>query len=120
MAVKAYTEPGDAVLLQQPVYYPFSEVIVDNKRRAVSNTLYRGSDNRYHMDFEDFEQKIIQEKVKLFFLCNPHNPVGRVWTREELDAAGISQLGILGLTACEAAYSKGEEWYQARYAAGIM
>ena len=190
MAVKAYTEPGDAVLIQQPVYYPFSEVIKDNGRNVVSNTLYLGEDNRYHIDFEDFEQKIVDHKIKLFLLCNPHNPVGRVWTKEELtrlgdicvkhhvtvvsdeihedfvfkgkhqvfanikkeyeeitvtctapsktfniaslmisnilipnpelkrkfkhqmDAAGISQLNVLGLVACEAAYEHGEEWYQ--------
>lgn len=194
MAVKAYTEPGDGVLLQLPVYYPFSEVIADNGRRVVTNTLYLGEDNRYHIDFEDFEKKIIDEKIKLFFLCNPHNPVGRVWTEEELiklgdicvkhhvivasdeihedfvfhgkhlvfanlkkeyeeisitctspsktfnlaslimsnifipnremkrtfrkeiDAAGTSQLGVMGLVACETAYSQGEEWYQAMYA----
>lgn len=194
MAVKAYTEPGDSVLLQLPVYYPFSEVIEDNNRKVVSNTLYLGEDNRYHIDFEDFEKKIIEEKVKLFILCNPHNPVGRVWSeeeltrmgdicvkygvivvsdeihqdfvwkgkhlvfanlkknyqdisitctspsktfnlasmmmsnifipnqelknkfRKELDAAGTSQLGIMGLVACEAAYSHGEEWYQAMLA----
>ena len=194
MAVKAYTEPGDAVLIQLPVYYPFAEVIEDNGRRVVSNTLYRGEDNRYHMDFEDFEEKIVQHKVKLFLLCNPHNPVGRVWTAEELtrlgdlcvkhgvivvsdeihedfvfqgkhqvfaglkkeyeercivctspsktfnlatmvlsnifipnrdlrkrfrkqlDAAGISQLGVMGLIACETAYSRGEEWYLAMHA----
>ena len=191
MAVKAYTEPGDAVLIQQPVYYPFSEVIKDNGRNGVSNTLYLGEDNRYHIDFEDFEQKIVDHKIKLFLLCNPHNPVGRVWTKEELtrlgdicvkhhvtvvsdeihedfvfkgkhqvfanikkeyeeitvtctapsktfniaslmisnilipnpelkrkfkhqmDAAGVSQLNVLGLVACEAAYDHGEEWYQA-------
>lgn len=191
MAVKAYTEPGDAVLIQLPVYYPFSEVITDNGRQVVSNTLYRGEDNRYHIDFEDFERQIVEHKIKLFFLCSPHNPVGRVWTAEELirlgdiclahgvivvsdeihhdfifqgshsvfaglkkeyeeisiictspsktfnlatmvmsnifipnrdlrkrfrkqlDAAGISQLGVMGLVACETAYSKGEEWYQA-------
>lgn len=190
MAVKAYTEPGDGVLLQLPVYYPFSEVITDNDRRVISNTLYLGEDNRYHIDFEDFEQKIISEKIKLFFLCSPHNPVGRVWTENELvrmgdiclkhgvvvvsdeihhdfvfkgkhlvfsalkkeyenitvtctsasktfnlasmmmsnifipnpdlrqkfrmqlDAAGTSQLGVMGLVATEAAYSKGEEWYR--------
>lgn len=191
MAVKAYTQPGEGVLLQLPVYYPFSEVIKDNGRNVVSNTLYLGEDNRYHIDFEDFERKIIEENIKLFFLCNPHNPVGRVWSkqeliqmgdicvkhgvivvsdeihqdfvfkgkhtvfaslkkeyedisitctspsktfnlaglmmsnifianrelrhkfRRELDAAGISQLGIMGLVACEAAYKDGEVWYQA-------
>ena len=193
MAVKAYTQPNDSVLIQQPVYYPFSEVIADNGRKVISSDLYLGDDNRYHIDFEDFEKKIIDEKVKLFFLCNPHNPVGRVWTeaeliqlgdmcvkhgvivvsdeihqdfvfsgkhhvfadlkkdfenisitctspsktfnlaglmmsnifipnhelrhkfRKELDAAGISQLDVMGLVACEAAYSKGEEWYQAMF-----
>lgn len=189
MAVKAYTDAGDGVLIQLPVYYPFSEVIKDNGRRVVSSDLSLGEDGRYHMNFEDFEKKIEEEHIKLFFLCNPHNPVGRVWTREELtqigdiclkhhvivvsdeihqdfifkgkhlvfanlkkeyedisitctspsktfnlagmsisnifipnrdlkkkfrrelDAAGTSQLGIMGLVACEAAYSKGEEWY---------
>ena len=85
MAVKAYTAPGDAVLIQSPVYYPFSEVIADNGRRVVSSTLVLGNDNRYHMDVADFEEKLKAENVKLFFLCNPHNPVGRVWTREELE-----------------------------------
>lgn len=198
MAVKAYTKPGDGVLIQSPVYYPFSEVIEGNGRKVVSNTLVLGGDNCYHMDFDDFEKKIVEERIKLFFLCNPHNPVGRVWTREELtklgdicvkrhvivvsdeihqdfvfqgkhlvfanlkkeyedvsitctspsktfnlagliisnifipnrdlkhkfrkelDAAGISQLGVMGLVACEAAYRKGEEWYQAMlsYVAG--
>lgn len=56
MAVKAYTKPGDSVLLQLPVYYPFSEVIEDNGRKVVSNTLYLGEDNRYHIDFDDMEK----------------------------------------------------------------
>lgn len=88
MAVKAYTQPGDSVLIQLPVYYPFSEVIQDNGRKVVSSNLYQGEDNRYHIDFQDFEKKIVEENVKLFFLCNPHNPVGRVWTREELQYLG--------------------------------
>lgn len=194
MAVKAYTKPNDSVLIQQPVYYPFSEVIRDNGRKAVSNDLYLGDDNRYHIDFNDFERRIIENNIKLFILCSPHNPVGRVWTAEELTylgdiclkhgvivvsdeihqdfvfrgrhhvfaglkkefenisitctapsktfnlaglmmsnifipnrelkrkfcselyAAGTSQLGIMGLVACEAAYSKGEQWYQAMFA----
>lgn len=88
MAVKAYTEPGDGVLIQLPVYYPFYEVITDNGRRVVSSDLYIGDDNRYHIDFDDFEKKITDEKIKLFFLCSPHNPVGRVWTAEELVRLG--------------------------------
>lgn len=83
MAVRAYTEPGDAVLIQNPVYYPFSMMIEKNGRRVVNNPLIN-VEGRYIMDIEDFEKKIVDEKVKLFILCNPHNPVGRVWTREEL------------------------------------
>ena len=190
MAVKAFTEAGDCVLIQQPVYYPFSEVIQDNGRVVVSNDLCLGTDNRYHMDLEDFEQKIVEHHVKLFLLCNPHNPSGRVFTREELtgmgeiclkhgvtvvcdeihndfvfqgehtvfasikkeyadisvtctspsktfnlasmlisnifipneklrqrfqhevNAAGISQLSVLGLVATQAAYEHGDEWYE--------
>ena len=190
MAVKAFTEAGDCVLIQQPVYYPFYEVIQDNGRVVVSNDLYLGTDNRYHMDLEDFEQKIVEHQIKLFLLCNPHNPSGRVFTREELtgmgeiclkhgvtvvcdeihndfvfqgehtvfasikkeyadisvtctspsktfnlasmlisnifipneklrqrfqhevNAAGISQLSVLGLVATQAAYEHGDEWYE--------
>lgn len=198
MAVKAYTDPGDGVLIQQPVYYPFSGVVAGNGRKVVSSPLYLGEDNRYHIDFDDFEKRVAEERIKLFLLCNPHNPVGRVWTKEELtrlgdicakhqvvvvsdeihqdfvfkgkhlvfaglkkeyedisvvctspsktfnlaglttsnifipnrdlrnrfrkelEAAGTSQLGVMGLVACEAAYGKGEEWYRAMlsYVAG--
>ncbi len=87
MAVRAATEPGDAVLIQPPVYYPFYEVVRNNGRRLVeSELLYR--DGRYAIDFEDLEQKIAAEEVKLFLLCSPHNPVGRVWTAEELRSLG--------------------------------
>jgi len=180
---------GDGVLIQQPVYYPFSEVIKDNGRVIVSNDLYLGTDHRYHIDFEDYEKKIAEHHIKLFILCSPHNPTGRVFTKEELtkmgdiclkygvivvsdeihndfvfqgehtvfasvkkefadisvtctspsktfnlasmlisnifipnrrlkqrfrhevDAAGISQLSVLGLVATRAAYEKGDEWY---------
>lgn len=198
-AVKAFTKPGDAVLIQNPVYYPFTNIIRDNDRRVIDNTLVyekrvTEGKSQYSIDYEDFERKIVQENIKLFILCNPHNPVGRVWSAEELeklgdicvkngvtvvsdeihqdfvfkgkhqvfaglkkefqdisitctspsktfnlasmmisnifipnpelrrkfrkqlDAAGISQLGVLGLVATEAAYSKGEEWYQAMHA----
>ena len=88
MAVKAYTQENDTVLIQPPVYYPFKEVVEDNHRRLVNNTLVLGGDGTYTIDYEDFEKKIIEENVKLFILCNPHNPVGRVWTREELERLG--------------------------------
>lgn len=85
VAVKACTQPGDAVLIQQPVYYPFSEVILDNGRKLVSSDLVLNEDvGRYEIDFADFERKIVENGVKLFLLCSPHNPVGRVWSREEL------------------------------------
>ncbi|MCM1237556.1 MAG: PatB family C-S lyase [Ruminococcus flavefaciens] len=197
MAIQAYTEPGDAVLIQQPVYYPFEGVIRDNGRKMVTNTLLMGEDGGYHIDFEDFERKLVEHQVKLFLLCSPHNPVSRVWTKEELlrlgdlclkhrvivvsdeihadfafqgkhhvfaalkkeyaecsvictspsktfnlagltlsnifipngelrkrfrkcvDAAGVSELNVMGQVACKAAYTQGEEWYQAmmRYVA---
>lgn len=192
MAVKAYSKEGEAVLIQQPVYYPFTEVIEDNGRTAVSNDLILGEDGHYHIDFVDFERKIMDHHIPLFLLCSPHNPAGRVWTEEELlrigeiclkhhvtvvsdeihedfvfgerkhlvfanlgkefeeisvictspaktfnlaglqisnifipdgklrrqfrkqiAAAGYSQLNTIGLTACEAAYRYGDEWYEA-------
>lgn len=82
-AVKAYTQEGDYVLIQQPVYYPLTEVVQDNGRKVVSNDLIE-ENGRYRIDFDDFEQKIKQYQIKLFMLCSPHNPVGRVWTLEEL------------------------------------
>lgn len=88
MAVKAYTKDNEAVLIQEPVYYPFSEVIRDNNRKLVINNLKQDSAGKYHMDYEDFEKRIVTENVKLFILCNPHNPVGRVWTKEELTKVG--------------------------------
>ncbi|MGN0408313.1 MAG: MalY/PatB family protein [Bacteroides sp.] len=199
MAVRAYTEPKDAVLIQQPVYYPFTEVIEDNKRIVVSNDLVLGEDGKYHIDFDDFERKIVENNIHLFLFCSPHNPVSRVWTEDEVTkigqiclkhnviivsdeihedfvfgdrkhyvlanlkkefedisvtctspaktfnlaglqisnifipneklrlkfkreiaAAGYSQLNTIGLTACEAAYNYGDEWYDAvmKYIAG--
>lgn len=87
-AVRAFTNEGDGILIQQPVYYPFSEVILDNNRKLVNSDLIQGKNGRYEIDYEDFEQKIIKENVKAFILCNPHNPVGRVWNRQELETIG--------------------------------
>ena len=189
-AVRAFTKPGEAVLLQQPVYYPFSEVITDNDRVLVNSPLVL-KNGHYEIDFADFEKKVTENNVKLFLLCSPHNPVGRVWTKEELfqvgsicakhhvlvaadeihadfvwpghshysfftvdpkfaeftilctspsktfnlaglqasnifipneslrkafahevDAAGYSQLNVMGLAGCEAAYRNGTQWLQ--------
>lgn len=87
-AVRAFTNEGDGILIQQPVYYPFSGVILDNGRRVVNSALIQGESGRYEIDYKDFEEKIIKEDVKAFILCNPHNPVGRVWSRQELEAIG--------------------------------
>ena len=83
-----FRSAGDAVLIQQPVYYPFSEVIRDNNRKLVSNDLVLGDDGKYHIDFDDFEKRIVDNHVVLFLLCSPHNPVSRVWTAEELTKMG--------------------------------
>ena len=86
-AVRAATEPGDAVLVQPPVYYPFYKVIQQNGRKLVESGL-RYAEGKYTIDFEDFEKKVADNHVKLFILCSPHNPVCRVWTLEELQRIG--------------------------------
>lgn len=86
-AIRAFTKAGEGVLIQQPVYYPFQESILLNDRKLVINSLVY-QNGEYSIDFEDFEQKISTGNVRLFILCNPHNPVGRVWTREELIRLG--------------------------------
>lgn len=86
-AIRGLTEKGDAVLIQQPVYYPFEESIVSNERTLVVNRLVY-KNGSYIIDSTDFERKIIENNVKLFVLCNPHNPVGRVWKYDELARMG--------------------------------
>lgn len=87
MAVQALTKTGEAVLIQTPVYYPFTDAIVDNNRQLIMNPLVFVN-GHYEIDFQDFESKIVENEVKMFILCNPHNPVGRVFTREELERMG--------------------------------
>ena len=86
-AIRALTAPGDAVLIQPPVYYPFFGAIRDNNRRIVENQLIY-KDGKYSIDFTDFEQKIAENGVKMFILCSPHNPVCRVWSTDELRRMG--------------------------------
>lgn len=86
-AIRALTDKGDGVLVQQPVYYPFTDSVLRNERKLVVNQLIY-SHEKYSIDFANFEDKIIKNNVKLFLLCSPHNPVGRVWTREELIRMG--------------------------------
>lgn len=103
-AIRAFTDEGDGIIIQQPVYYPFASLVKKNNRRLVINSLVRSSgdaksdnsgnveavvcDNDYQIDYDDFEKQIIAERVRLFILCSPHNPVGRVWTRTELERLG--------------------------------
>ncbi|HYE10550.1 MAG TPA: MalY/PatB family protein [Patescibacteria group bacterium] len=85
--VQIFTKAGEGVLVQRPVYNPFMEAVVNNGRKLVNSTLVFNKD-RYEIDFEDVEKRIVENNVKLFILCSPHNPVGRVWTREELITLG--------------------------------
>jgi cystathionine beta-lyase len=85
IAVRALTQPGDGVVIQQPVYYPFESSLRQSGRRLLVNELVYG-DGRYSIDLQDFEEKIKQ--AKMFIMCNPHNPVGRVWNRDELICMG--------------------------------
>lgn len=85
--IQSFTEKGDGVIINQPVYYPFSNSIKANGREVVDSPLIlEGS--RYHIDFEDLEKKAKNPRNKLYVLCSPHNPVSRVWTREELRRVG--------------------------------
>ncbi|ELK45939.1 PatB family C-S lyase [Halobacillus sp. ACCC02827] len=84
MIIQSLTDIGDNVIIQTPVYPPFYSVVRDHGRHIIENPLIVEG-NKYEIDFEDFEKKIKENNVQLFILCNPHNPVGRVWTREELN-----------------------------------
>ena len=86
-AVEAFTEPGDKVIIQSPVFVRFRDVVESN-RRIVSDSCLKFDGTRYTMDFEDLEQRAADPDTKLFLLCSPHNPVCRVWTQEELKRAG--------------------------------
>lgn len=77
------TKENDAVIIMPPVYYPMKDAVVNNNRTLVESPLKR-TETGYVMDYEDFEQKIKENDVKLFIFCTPHNPVGRVWTKEEV------------------------------------
>ena len=85
--IKALARPGDKVLVQTPVYNCFFSSIRNNACEAACSPLLRTGDT-YQMDFDDLERKAADPKVKIMLLCNPHNPAGRVWTREELTRMG--------------------------------
>ncbi len=83
--IQCFSRPGDGVIIQPPVYYPFARAILNNGRRILENPLRQGKDH-YEMDIENLEKKARDPRARLAVLCNPHNPVGRVWTRSELVA----------------------------------
>lgn len=87
LAIREFSSPGDKVVVQPPTYYPFYEVIKNNGRRVVYNKL-KLDDGKYFMDFENLNEVLDDERVKLLILCSPHNPVGRVWTEKELTKLG--------------------------------
>jgi len=87
MMVQTYSNIGDKVIVQPPVYYPFFSAVTANGRKLLSNQLHY-ENQKYTFDFEDFEEKAKDPLTKIFILCSPHNPVGRVWTKEELKKLG--------------------------------
>ncbi len=85
MATLTYTKPGDGILVQPPVYFPFFSAVNNHNRKLIENQLIY-NDGKYTINFDDFEKKA--KGAKMFFLSNPHNPVGRLWTKEELKLMG--------------------------------
>lgn len=83
--INCFTEEGDQILIQPPVYYPFFDVIRNQNRQIVTSALIETATG-YQMDLAHFEQQLTENNIKLFILCSPHNPVGRVWTKDELKA----------------------------------
>ncbi len=86
-AIRAFTKPGEGVIIQSPVYYPFSNSIINNGRFIADNPLVIKGD-RYEMDLEELRKTASRDDVKLMLLCSPHNPVGRVWSEDELQRVG--------------------------------
>lgn len=85
--IQRFTQPGDKVIIQEPVYYPFAALIRNNGRRIVSNQLDL-VEGHYQMNYNDLEKIVKDPRVKTLILCSPHNPVGRVWSRKELTKLG--------------------------------
>ncbi|MHA1349341.1 MAG: MalY/PatB family protein, partial [Promethearchaeota archaeon] len=87
MMVQTFSNVGDKIIVQPPVYYPFFSAVTENGRKLLLNQLHY-ENQKYSFDFEDFEEKAKDPLAKIFILCSPHNPVGRVWTKEELKKLG--------------------------------
>jgi cystathionine beta-lyase len=88
MAIQAYTGLEDKIVVQSPVYYPFFEMAKKHKREVLYNNLILSNENRYEINFDDLEEKLADKMTKMFILCNPHNPSGRVWSKEDLTRIG--------------------------------
>lgn len=85
LLVRIFTEENDNVIIQRPVYYPFSNVIKNTNRRILNNKLLIDEKNNYSIDFEDFERKAKNPHTKMFIFCNPHNPIGKVWAKNDIE-----------------------------------
>ena len=96
MAANLFTNPGDDIIVQPPVFFDFADIIAENGRRLVENPLVLSA-GKYDMDFEGLEACAADPRTKMLFLCNPHNPVGRVWSKEDLARLGAicRQHGVL-------------------------
>ncbi|ONI38387.1 aminotransferase [Candidatus Epulonipiscium fishelsonii] len=81
--LRAFTSEGDGVIIQPPVYYPFEEQILETNRTILRNELVRDENNHYSIDFEDFEEKCKDPNAKMFIYCNPHNPIGQIWSKDD-------------------------------------
>lgn len=99
-AVRAFTKPGDSIVIQPPVYFPFYRAVEENGRVLVKNPL-KLENGRYEMDFDDLADKLARPEVTAIILCSPHNPVGRVWTEEELRRVGDLCLANNVLVICD-------------------
>ena len=84
IAASLFTNEGDGIIVQPPVFFDFYDVIAENRRRMISNPLILKS-GRYEMDFDGLKRLAADPRARMLFLCNPHNPVGRVWSRDELE-----------------------------------
>ena len=104
VAIRAFTQPGDGVIIQQPVYDPFASIVQRAGRRVVNNALVNKS-GRYEMDFDLLEQQAADPANKLLVLCSPHNPVGRVWTEAELRRLADICLAHDVLVVCDEIHS---------------
>lgn len=82
-SLRAFTKEGNGVIIQPPIYYPFKREILETKRNVLENHLIKDDNNHYRIDFNDFEEKCQDPNTKMFIYCNPHNPVGQIWSTED-------------------------------------